>query len=41
MKLDALSPSEALEVATIIMAEEHKHHVCLSSSNKLEEAIRY
>ncbi|KAL2942781.1 Structural maintenance of chromosomes flexible hinge domain-containing protein 1 [Bienertia sinuspersici] len=25
MKLDGISPSEALEVATILMAEEHKH----------------
>ncbi|XP_057807730.1 uncharacterized protein LOC131022301 [Salvia miltiorrhiza] len=27
MKLDGLSPSEALEVATILMAEEHKRHI--------------
>ncbi|XP_021746136.1 uncharacterized protein LOC110712017 [Chenopodium quinoa] len=33
MKLDGVSPSESLEVATILMAEKHKLRIFFSSSN--------
>ncbi|CAO2822954.1 unnamed protein product [Amaranthus hypochondriacus] len=37
MKLDGVSPSEALEVATILIAEEHKLHIFYQAHSNLKK----